>query len=247
MEPKKGLGNIAVPLAIIIAGALIAGALFFRGGATPRTIPPEGLPNIDAISVKAVSADDHILGNPNADIIVIEYSDTECPYCKTFHGTMHQVMDEYGPQGKVAWVYRHFPLYKGNNPLHPRAGKQAEATECAAELGGNSKFWEFTDRIYEITPANNGFDMALLPVIAEEIGLDKTAFQTCLDSGKYANKISRSYDEALEAGANGTPYSILISRDGMQVPVTGARSYSVLKSVIDTMLEGDRPGGVVIE
>jgi protein-disulfide isomerase len=100
--------------------------------------------------VAPVSPDDHIVGNINAKIIIVEYSDLECPFCKVFHNTMHQVVE--ANNGDVAWVYRHFPIPQ----LHPKAFRQAEATECAWEQGGNEAFWKYTDRIFEITPSNNG-------------------------------------------------------------------------------------------
>src|SRR6185436_7093141 len=87
------------------------------------------------VEMEPVTEKDHILGNPNAEVIMVEYSDLECPFCKEFHSTLRRVMNEYGKDGKVAWVYRHFPI----DSLHPKARKEAEATECAAELGGESK------------------------------------------------------------------------------------------------------------
>src|SRR3989344_5485116 len=100
-------------------------------------------------------------------IAIVEYSDLECPFCKTFQKTLHQIMDEYGESGKVAWVYRHFPLAQ----LHTKAAKEAEATECAAELGGNAAFWKYADRLFEVTPSNNNLELSQLPVIAAEVGL----------------------------------------------------------------------------
>jgi protein-disulfide isomerase len=126
--------KLSVPIAIVIAGVLIAGSLYYSNIKVAKqvvnTAPTE------AISMRAVSSDDHILGNPNADVVIVEYSDTECPFCKQFHTTLRRVMDEYGKDGKVAWVYRHFPI----DQLHSKARKEAEATECANELGGAEKF-----------------------------------------------------------------------------------------------------------
>lgn len=110
------------------------------------------------IILDPVTAKDHIAGNPQADLLIIEYSDPECPFCKRFHETMTQVMNEYGKQGKVAWVYRHFPL----DSIHSKARHEAEAMECAGEIGGNTKFWEYLNKLEEITPANNQLDPTLL-------------------------------------------------------------------------------------
>lgn len=110
------------------------------------------------INLDPVTEKDHIAGNPNAELLIVEYSDPECPFCKRFHETMMQVMNEYGKTDKVAWVYRHFPL----DSIHSKARKEAEAIECAGELGGNDKFWEYLNKLEEITPANNQLDPALL-------------------------------------------------------------------------------------
>ncbi|MFA5827709.1 MAG: thioredoxin domain-containing protein, partial [Candidatus Paceibacterota bacterium] len=176
--------KLSIPMAIIVAGALVAGAVYFSSikpkDTAPAFQPEQGTANLE--NVRAISATDHIRGDINAPIKIVEYSDTECPFCKRFHVTMQQVMNEYGKNGKVAWVYRHSPI----DSLHPKARKEAEATECANELGGNDKFWEYIDRVYEITPANNGLDPLELPKIATYVGLNVTDFNTCLDSGKYA-------------------------------------------------------------
>ena len=129
--------KLSVPLAIVISGALIAGALYYSNLKAPSqpTQQPATAENTQ-IEMKPVSADDHILGNPNADVIIVEYSDLECPYCKVFHVTLKRVMDEYGKDGKVAWVYRHYPIAG----LHPKAFHESEATECAWEQGGNNAF-----------------------------------------------------------------------------------------------------------
>ncbi len=108
-------------------------------------------------NMKPVTSSDHIFGDVNAPVKVVFYSDLECPFCKSFHETMTQIMNSsYGKDGKVAWVYRHFPLKQ----LHSKAPKEAEAAECAAELGGNDAFWKFINKINEVTPANNKLDQA---------------------------------------------------------------------------------------
>lgn len=241
MDTEKS--NLTIPVSIIVAGLLIAGSLFIsRGGIKTNSaaVANSGLPNTESIDIAPVTPADHIQGNPQAPVLIVEYSDTECPFCKTFHTTMRSVMDTYGKDGKVAWVYRHFPLYKegGNGTaLHPKAGKEAEALECAAELGGNDSFWAYTNEIYTVTPSNNGLDPAELPKIAERVGLDVSKFNTCLTSGRYAQKVSDAYDAALKAGASGTPYSVIITSDGKtKVPVNGAQNLTSVKQVLDALL-----------
>src|SRR3989344_5239423 len=208
MEEQKR-NNLTIPMAIVVAGALIAGALFMTNKA-PSDVKDktETKKEESGIKIQPVTADDHILGNPKAPIMIVEFSDTECPFCKNFHETMHKVIDTYGKTGKVAWIYRHFPI----DNLHSKARKEAEATECAAELGGNDGFWKYIDLLYKKTPSNNGLELSLLPQIAEESGLDKKEFKTCLDSGKYADKVEKNYQDAVEAGGQGTPYTVIITK-----------------------------------
>lgn len=98
-----------------------------------------------ATKMKPVSGEDHILGDLNkAEIIIVEYSDLDCPFCKVFHSTMHQVVEKN--EGKVAWVYRHYPITQ----LHPDAFRKAEETECAWELGGNEAFWKYADKVFSM-------------------------------------------------------------------------------------------------
>ncbi|MEK7118005.1 MAG: thioredoxin domain-containing protein [Patescibacteria group bacterium] len=119
------------------------------------------------VTLLELRPEDHVLGNTNADVLMVEYSDPECPFCKRFHETMHQVVDHYGKNGNVAWVYRHYPI----DQLHSKARKEAEAMECASEQGGNDAFWKYADKLFEVTPSNNGLDAAQLPVIAAMVGL----------------------------------------------------------------------------
>lgn len=251
METKKD-SSISLPGAVIIAGALIAVAVIWTSKpAVAPSIPAETntenntAESTDAAPISPVTSKDYILGNPNAIIKIVEYSDPSCPYCKIFNSTMVEIMDEYGPDGKVAWIYRSFPLYKPTSDgriLHPKAGKESEAFECAADQGGNKAFWDYQKLFYARTPAvtsqsPEGFDSAKLPDLAEEVGLNKADFKQCLDSNKMATKVEQSYNEAVEAGINmkGTPYSVIISKD-KSVPILGAQPYANVKQVIDVLL-----------
>ena len=118
----------------------------------------------EAMAGRPISAADHILGNLGSKVIVLEYSDLECPFCKIFHATMHRVLDS---NKEVAWVYRHYPIPQ----LHSKAVREAEASECAWEQGGNEAFWKYVDRIFQITPSNDRLDSLELFKIAEQIGL----------------------------------------------------------------------------
>ena len=236
-EPSSQKFSLSTPVAIVIAGAFIAVAVFFgmRGTPTAGTAQqpqPVAQATGDLKQMKAIAGDDHIRGNPNAPVKIVEYSDMECPFCKRFHETMKQVSTEYGDQ--VAWVYRHFPL----DQLHSKARKEAVASECAAEQGGNTAFWKYMDRWFELTPSNNQTDIdTVLPQIAKEIGLDTAKFASCLGSKKYDAHIEENIQNATATGGNGTPWSIVVSKSGKQYPLSGAQPVEAVKQLIDVALK----------
>lgn len=190
-----------------------------------------------AKNVRPVSADrDHIYGNPNAQISLIEYSDFECPYCKRFHATPKSVVDAY--PNKVNWVYRHYPLDFHN----PGAQKQAEASECASEQGGNEAFWKYTDALYtRTTSGGKGFPLDKLTPLAEELGLDGVAFKDCLDSGKHAARVKEDFDEGAQSGITGTPGNILLHNETGEVRLeAGAKPLEAFKQHIDELLASSK-------
>lgn len=198
-------------------------------GANNPQVAPQVPPQ--AGEVAPVTADDYIKGDRNARVALIEYSDLECPFCKRFHPTAQQAVDEYPDD--VMWVYRHFPLEQ----LHSKAPKQAEAVECAGKLAGNDGFWALTDKIFEVTPSNNGLDNSTLGDLAAEVGINKSAFQTCLDSGEMASKVDEDYQSGLKAGVTGTPGNILLdTKTGESILIPGAVPYPQVKQAIETML-----------
>ncbi len=237
-ETKSNQANqsFAIPGAIIIAGLIIAGTIYHKGGgAQPagQTATPGATDNFAKLqNLKPISAQDHILGDPQAPIKIVEFSDLECPFCKDFHKTMLQIIQKYGPSGKVAWIYRSFPL----DQLHSKARKEAEAAECAAAVGGNDKFWAFITKVFEVTPSNNGLDPVQLPIIAKGIGLDQTAFAQCTSSGKMATIVDAQYQDALKTGGNGTPFPIVITPDGKKLALQGAIPFEAMQQLIDGLL-----------
>lgn len=252
----KGLGKInhayLTPLSIIIAGAMIAGSIMVTGGAfliknkasnntnVPSAANPQpnnpAAPNAPTVSpdkIDKVTAEDHVRGDRSARYQLIEYSDLECPFCKSFHPTAQKILSDY--QGKIAWVYRHFPL----DPIHSKADKEAEAAECAAEQGGNDAFWKFVDKVFEVTPSNNGLDPAQLPQIATQVGLDGTKLKSCLDSGKMAQKVESQYQSGIKVGVSGTPTSVILDTQTNKASlIPGALPYEQIKSQLDSMING---------
>lgn len=234
--------NLAVPAAIVLAGAMIAGAVVLTSRSNPlppETDSPDGVPAAHAAAQQALDKlrpmgdEDRVRGDRNAAVVIFEYSDFECPFCKQFHATLQRVMETYGQSGDVAWVYRHFPL----EVLHPvKARREAIAAECAGELGGNDAFWTYADRFFELTPSNNQTDVdKVLPQIAREMDLDGAAFKACLESGKYDARIERDIENAIATGADGTPWSILVAPDGTKFPIHGALPYASVERLIENV------------
>lgn len=235
MENKQ---NLTLPIAIVVAGIIVAGTIYYTSTKTnPSPNNPAAAGEIvsekqEIKGPKEVTSGDHTLGSPDAPLTLIVFTDLECPWCKKFHETVLQVAEEYGKNGKVMTVFRHFPL----DSLHQKSRKEAEASECAADLGGNEKFWQYVNRVFEITPANDGLDPAELPKIAEYVGLDKNKFIECLNSGKFAGRVQENLDDAIASGGEGTPYFVIINKNGEKYPFSGYLPFQQLKIILDQLL-----------
>ncbi|MBI4272690.1 thioredoxin domain-containing protein [Candidatus Uhrbacteria bacterium] len=233
------VGFLFGALAMAIPTAIFATKVFTGGGlkignfpsANEPTAPSAPQPQAAPEAVKPVSADDHIWGDKNAKVTIVEYSDMECPFCKRFHPTVARITDEY--KGKVNWAYRHFPLTQ----LHKNAQKEAEASECAAELGGNDGFWKYLNTVFERTASNDGFPLENLVPLAKELGFDENKFKSCLDNGKYAEKVQKDSNEGQAAGIQGTPGGFVIAKNGQSAVIEGAIPYEQLKGYVDQLLK----------
>lgn len=191
---------------------------------------PSSLGSAD--NVDKLKEEDHVRGDRDARILLIEYSDLECPFCKSFHPTAQQAVNDY--KGQVAWVYRHFPL----DQIHSKADKEAEAVECAKDQGGEEAFWKMVDKIFEVTPSNDGLGLKQLPELAQQIGIDGQVLQKCIDDGKYTKHVEEDYQSGVTAGVSGTPGNILLdTKTGKTKVLPGAVPFSNLKSAIDSLLE----------
>jgi protein-disulfide isomerase len=188
----------------------------------PAVQAPSPTPSVGERVDVVISDNDHIRGNKNAPVKIVEFSDYQCPFCKRHHPTMQQIMAEYGDQ--VAWIYKHYPL----DSLHPQARPAAEASECIWEQKGDDGFWQFTDDIFA-NQARIGSD--LYNELAGKIGVNMNQFQDCVDSRKYQSKVEADYQAGLKAGVTGTPGNFVNG-----IPVKGAVPFSSLKLVIDSEL-----------
>jgi len=178
---------------------------------------------------KPDAARDHMLGNPLAEVTIIEYSDFECPFCKSFHNTPQEVVKRLG--GKVNLVWRHFPLDFHN----PAAQREAEASVCAAKVGGKDAFWKYADGIMQRTASNGQGIRAAngdpLVSLARELKLEVASFQKCLESGAGKAQIAEDQRDGANAGVNGTPGIIIRNnKTGKSAALAGALPVEVLES-----------------
>ena len=204
---------------IIIAGAIIAIAIIYVKKPVTTTLPSKNTEEVvRKVNLSPVSSKDNVMGNPNARIKIVEYSDPSCPFCKTFNATMHQIMEKYEKTGNVAWIYRSLPLDApdGNgNVLHKNARRESQAIECAGIVGGQQNFWSYQKKLYEITPSvtassPEGMDQKQLTLIAKDLGIDLIDFGQCIDSQNAISKVSEQELSGINAGVTGTPTSFFV-------------------------------------
>ena len=216
-----------LPVAIILAGVIVALAVFVvRGGGSD--VPVEA----DITALRPVSPEEHLIGNPTAPVILIEYSDIDCAYCKQMQRTMTQIMLDYGATGKVAWVYRHFPVVQN----HPHAGTHAEASECVTSLAGKDAFWRFIDLMQTNAPGTAEFNPNDYPALLSQLGIDQGAFDSCLNNGTFVKRVEADLANGLAIGATVTPYSVIVIKGAEPIPVSGAVPYAAMKEIIEEAL-----------
>jgi protein-disulfide isomerase len=178
--------------------------------------------------VTPVQTDDHIRGSRDARVILIEYSDIDCPYCKIAHETMQQLVDDYG--GTVAWVFRDYPL----TSIHPNALAKAEAAECVAGTAGEDAYWKYLQLLFDRGSAVVRRDQ--LADAANELGVSREPFLNCLESGQAVPKVQRDLESGKKVGVRGTPGTVILRSDGTQKFVSGALPYAKFKESIDAVL-----------
>lgn len=225
-ETKK----LMIPTAIVIAGIIIAGAIVYSNSNAPLTgqvggengggqvEDNNGGSAADIVDV-VVNEGDHIRGNVDAPVTIVEYSDFQCPFCARFHPTVKQILENY--PDKVRWVYKHFPLAS----IHPEATPAAEASECAAEQG---KFWEFADGLFD---NQSRLSKSFYSDLAEDLGLNTSQFDECVSSRKYQDLVQANLDEGADVGVRGTPGSFV---NGEVIP--GAVPYNSLEQAVERAL-----------
>ena len=187
------------------------------------------------LPVKISADNDPIIGNPDAPITIIEFSDFQCPFCAKFHSqTLPLILEEYIEQGKVKLVFRDFPIQS----IHPNALPASIAAECANEQG---KFKEMHDMLFDNQNEWNKQDtvdaLSSFSQYATNIQLEQETFDSCLTNGKYIEEIKKDLDDGRNYGVSGTP-GFFVGNDQIgYVELKGAQPFESFKKIIDAQLD----------
>lgn len=227
---------------VLVIGAFVIGMLFTevrmlrKGGVTAGAgtgntadIQQPAQPTADYTAIRPVDDTDHIRGNKDAAVTLIEYSDFECPFCGQFKPTVDQVMEEFGDD--VRLVYRHFPL----ESIHPNARPAAVASECVAELKGEEAFWSYHDVLFEATAAQTELDEDFLLKSATDLGVNGAQFTACVESGRYDQLVDDHTADGSAAGVQGTPGTFVLHGDSGEF-INGALPFASIKNIINGYL-----------
>ena len=187
------------------------------------------------LPVKISADNDPVIGDKDAPITIVEFSDFQCPFCARFHvQTLPSIMDQYIDEGKAKLVFRDFPIQS----IHPNALPASVAAECANEQG---KFKDMHDMLFEKQNEWNDIEtmsaVSLFIQYAEQMELEKDVFESCISSGKYIDEIRKDLDDGRNYGVTGTPGFFIGNEEIGFVELKGAQPFESFKKVIDAQLE----------
>lgn len=221
-QPSKN--SFSIPLSIIAAGLLIAGAVWFKGSNNVDTTATVG-----GQPVKVELGNLPVLGDEKAKITIVEFGDFQCPFCELFFKQVEPVIrDQYIKNGQVKIQWRDFAF------LGPESFWAAEAARCANNQG---QFWQYHDLLFNRQKGENqgAFAKDNLKKFAGELGLNQQDFDTCLDSGQYTQTVKDDTDYGRSVGVNGTPATFINGE--MVTGVNQADPFTQFKVVIDKYLK----------
>jgi len=261
-KPKRRLkatlwqGISAVLAVLLVISIYTSGFGIFGDDITGGAVAQPQAPS----RVEVSTDDDAVLGDPNAPVTIIEFSDYQCQFCSRFwEQTLPLIKSNYIETGKVKLIFRDLPL---TGLGHAYAQKAGEATECAEEQG---MFWEMHDKLFEnygelsstqkqvdvviegreiitLVSGGNTYNLDITDSIsmiggfALDLGLDITEFNSCLDSGKYEDEVNKDYNYGGNAGVSGTPTFFIGNDKEGYIKIVGAQPFEVFKQVIDSEL-----------
>jgi len=224
------IGKNFLALSILLTGVLISGSILYTKVAEVNPGTAQILQDDQGNKRVDVSVDDDaVLGNKNAKVTIVEFSDYQCPFCRVFWRESYtQLKKEYIDTGKVKLVFRDYPL-----SFHPMGEPTAQAAECAEEQG---KYWEFHDKVFteqdKLGQATITYTVQDLKLWASQLGLNAVAFNSCLDSGKYKAEVGNDIADATKYGVTGTPSFFINGKF-----IVGAQPYNTFKTLIEEELK----------
>lgn len=176
------------------------------------------------LSALGISDTDHIYGNNEAKVTLVEFSDLQCSFCNRFHPNISSVVEKY--KDNVRWVYKHFPL-----SFHANAQPAAIAAECAGKQG---KFFEYISKLFE---KQKELGNTLYESLAAELGLNTTDFRTCLSDSQILSKVKADYAQGVKVGVQGTPATVLIDKNDQAEMISGYVTAAELEAKVKEALE----------
>ncbi len=235
---------------LLLAIVIVFGIIYFAksGGVTGGATITGGTtnqPTQQPSQVRASIDDDAILGNKDASVTIIEFSDYQCPYCRKFWGeTFSQIKEQYINTEKASLVFRDLPL----SSIHPMAQQSAEAAECVREKGGDVAYFKYHDKVFsEQNIIDSGTPNGPVTKTATYTATDlkKWAKETgynidsCLDSGKFRSEVQKDSSDAQTAGGSGTPYFVILKKgESSGTAISGACSYDAFSKALDAEIAG---------
>ena len=209
--------KLNIPAAIVLAGVIIAAAIFLKGVQPAEKVTANG-GELDLVA--QVSEQDFVRGDKNAPVTLIEYADFSCHFCAQFQLTLKQLVDE--SKGQIKWVYRHLPIFNI---------EAAVASSCVGRLGGEETFWKYSDTLFANQDA---LKTAYYLETAKTLGIDEAKYGECIKDAALEKAIRQEFTQnKILLGFNGTPHTVLIDKNGKKFSFTGALPYDELQSVIE--------------
>ena len=223
MDAKPVLIHVALLTFLLLIVVAVTTSLLQNRESRKETTYQQASPKM------VIRENDHFFGNRNASVKIVEYAEPECTYCKRLHPVLLRVVR--GNEGKVALVYRHFPL-----PRHPKSFVEATALECAAEIGGDSSFWAYLEALYKATPSDNKIDLAILPQLARNIGIAEDTFNQCIASDHHKAHVRDDIESGFALDVNSVPQLFVLAPNGKVFVFRSSPSYATLSATVEAAL-----------
>jgi len=246
--------QLALPVSILVASLLISGTLWYTRGGSAVIGDKTKTGQTDQTAQFNITSADHILGDKNAKLTVVEFADFRCPFCERFYAdSEQQIIRDFVNTGKARLIFKNY-AFLGQSSIWA-----SEAAECAGE---QNKYWEMYNWLFSNQAPESDtayYSKANLIKYAGKVGLNTAQFTTCINNDKYAQKVSDDLAQGKALGISGTPTILLVGKDNKfdlgyiktqlgqggfsvtlpngNVFIVGAQPYATFKAAIDAALK----------